>query len=205
MSGNVSLDFANTAEWHAGPQPEERLTSYAAVIEWARKHDILSESQAQRLLETAGAHPEDETAAMRRILALREAVYHVFSAASHHTQPSPADLETLNLELAEALPHLRLIDDGTSPTGEDRRGLSEFSWTWSGIEDHLTSVLWSVARSAAELLTSSRLAQVRECADETWGWRFLDQTKNASRRWCDMADCGNRAKARRHYHKVRKG
>lgn len=29
------------------------------------------------------------------------------------------------------------------------------------------------------------------------GWLFLDSTRNASRRWCDMAACGNRAKAKR--------
>ena len=48
------------------------------------------------------------------------------------------------------------------------------------------------------LLTSSQLARVRDCADATCGWVFIDQSKNASRRWCDMGDCGNRAKARRY-------
>ena len=47
-------------------------------------------------------------------------------------------------------------------------------------------------------MTSDRLTQVRECADDTCGWLFLDLSKNASRRWCNMADCGNRAKARRY-------
>jgi predicted RNA-binding Zn ribbon-like protein len=49
-----------------------------------------------------------------------------------------------------------------------------------------------------ELLTShvSRGA-VRECESDTCAWLFLDRTRNHSRRWCDMGDCGNRAKARR--------
>jgi len=29
-------------------------------------------------------------------------------------------------------------------------------------------------------------------------WLFLDRSRNRSRRWCSMATCGNRAKARRH-------
>jgi predicted RNA-binding Zn ribbon-like protein len=31
------------------------------------------------------------------------------------------------------------------------------------------------------------------------GWLFIDRSKNKSRTWCDMAVCGNRAKANRHY------
>jgi predicted RNA-binding Zn ribbon-like protein len=31
------------------------------------------------------------------------------------------------------------------------------------------------------------------------GWLFIDRSKNRSRTWCDMAVCGNRAKASRHY------
>ena len=44
------------------------------------------------------------------------------------------------------------------------------------------------------------LERIRECPGQgTCGWLFLDLSKNASRRWCDMRVCGNRAKARRHY------
>lgn len=33
------------------------------------------------------------------------------------------------------------------------------------------------------------------------GWLFIDRSRNRSRTWCDMAVCGNRAKASRHYRK----
>ncbi|HEV2391667.1 MAG TPA: CGNR zinc finger domain-containing protein [Verrucomicrobiae bacterium] len=39
---------------------------------------------------------------------------------------------------------------------------------------------------------------MRLCQGDTCGWLFVDSSKNHSRRWCDMRDCGNRAKARRH-------
>jgi predicted RNA-binding Zn ribbon-like protein len=32
---------------------------------------------------------------------------------------------------------------------------------------------------------------------------FFDNTKNGRRRWCDMATCGNRAKAARHREKLK--
>ena len=34
-------------------------------------------------------------------------------------------------------------------------------------------------------------------------WLFLDRSRNRSRAWCDMAVCGNRAKASRHYRRNR--
>jgi len=55
------------------------------------------------------------------------------------------------------------------------------------------------------LLTSSqRLNQVRQCRGDNCGWLFVDGSKNHSRRWCDMRDCGNRAKVRRHRLKQRR-
>ncbi|MEW6230587.1 MAG: CGNR zinc finger domain-containing protein [Bacillota bacterium] len=32
---------------------------------------------------------------------------------------------------------------------------------------------------------------------------FLDTTRNHSRRWCSMRDCGNRVKVRRFYNRKR--
>ena len=46
--------------------------------------------------------------------------------------------------------------------------------------------------------------RVKECDNETCRWLFVDMSKNRSRRWCDMKDCGNRAKARRHYRRTRR-
>jgi predicted RNA-binding Zn ribbon-like protein len=61
-------------------------------------------------------------------------------------------------------------------------------------------MLWPILRSAAEVLTSEKRTRLGQCADDRGcGWLFLDTSKNRSRRWCDMEDCGNRAKARRHY------
>jgi len=207
LPSNISLDFANTVEWHAGPDPEERLTSYSSAVEWARRTEILSETQADTLLATAHANPVEEMEALGRIIALREAVYRIFSAVAHHRPPQPADLERLNAEFAEASKHLRLVvavgpEAGGRVPGEEALpepgALPGFEWTWEGVEDHLTSLLWPVARAATTLLSSPELARVRECAGDPCGWVFLDLSKNASRRWCDMADCGNRAKARRY-------
>jgi len=69
----------------------------------------------------------------------------------------------------------------------------------------LAAPLWPVAWSAADLLTSGRVARVRACADRRCGWMFLDASRSRRRRWCSMEACGNRAKARRHYRRQRTG
>ena len=46
------------------------------------------------------------------------------------------------------------------------------------------------------------LAQESMLRDQAW--LFLDTSKAGRRRWCDMADCGNAAKSRRHYARGRR-
>jgi predicted RNA-binding Zn ribbon-like protein len=59
-----------------------------------------------------------------------------------------------------------------------------------------------VVESAADALVLGELARVRRCADGRCPRVFFDATKNGRRRWCDMATCGNRAKAARHRQKI---
>src|SRR5919201_532490 len=54
-------------------------------------------------------------------------------------------------------------------------------------------------KTANELLTSVDTAHIGQCSGPDCRWLWIDRTRNHSRRWCDMAICGNRAKARRHY------
>jgi predicted RNA-binding Zn ribbon-like protein len=80
------------------------------------------------------------------------------------------------------------------------------AWDWEDEGGSADLMLWPIARSAADVLTSPReLARVRQCPGAGCGWVFLDETKNRSRRWCDMDVCGNRAKARRHYARAHAG
>ncbi|WP_274627718.1 CGNR zinc finger domain-containing protein [Arvimicrobium flavum] len=55
--------------------------------------------------------------------------------------------------------------------------------------------------SALSLLAPERLGRIKICGN--CGWLFLDSSRNSSRLWCDMAVCGNRQKARRHYKRHR--
>lgn len=61
----------------------------------------------------------------------------------------------------------------------------------------------ATARSALGLLGASEADRMKICPN--CKWLFVDHSKNHSRTWCDMAVCGNRAKARLHYHRKRNG
>lgn len=190
--GWLALDFANTVEWHASEEPVESLHSYADLIGWARDTNLISEAVAGRLLEEAAERPADARATLAGAIELREAMYRVFAAAAEGAEPAGADLDLINEALSRGLSHLRVAAHG-----------GEFRWEWDVQRDSLQQMLWPVARSAAELLTSDDLARLGVCADEDGcGWLFLDTSKNHSRRWCGPG-CSNRAKARRHYARVK--
>jgi predicted RNA-binding Zn ribbon-like protein len=117
----------------------------------------------------------------------------VLSTTIADEPPDQDALLTLNRELSGALSRLRV-----APAAGD-----SYVWTWErdgvdGSRPPLERPLWPMARSAAELLTSSKLDRVKVCAGEGCGWMFLDESRNASRRWCDSRDCGNRERVRRH-------
>ncbi len=193
LGGRLCLDFANTVDWHASDRPEELLTSYEELVAWSQQAGILTGEQAQSLLHQAAERPNEAEAALQQAIALREAIYGVFAAIAHGLSPRESDLSALNAALSEALVHSRI-----APTE------AGFVWQWVGEEDALDRPLWSIARSAAELLTSDEVRQVGQCADDRGcGWLFVDASRNHSRRWCSIKGCGNRAKARRHYARKR--
>jgi len=60
-----------------------------------------------------------------------------------------------------------------------------------------------LVESAVSLLTSAKLERLRRCGNSTCYWLFIDETRNHSRRWCEMASCGNVVKVRRHRERAR--
>ena len=192
LGGRKSLDFANTVDWHASEQPVEYLTSYAALVAWGQHVGILTDRQAEQLLDEAGRRPTEAEAILEQALVLREAIYRIFAAISAGRPAEHSDLAVLNAELPRALARSRIIVSGDG-----------YDWAWIGAEEALDRMLWPVVRDAVDLLTSGDLARVGQCADDRCGWLFLDTSRNHSRRWCSMEDCGNRAKARRHYQRRR--
>ena len=187
VGGHVSLDFVNTLSGSRDGERKERLTSYDALLDWSIQVGVTSGRRAAVLRRTARDRADEAGAVVDRAIALREALFRIVSAAADHRRPPPSDVDLLNDELSLAAPHARL-----RPRGAD------FCWELRTTEDDLDQVLWSIVRAAADLLTSEQVERVVECGSDGCSWLFLDTSRNRRRRWCDMASCGNRAKARRH-------
>ena len=187
-AGRLCLDLPNTLNRRPAPDPRELLTSYGRLVAWARLAGLVDDGRAETLLDEAASRPQEATRVLRRAVALREAIYAAMHAVVEDKSVPDAALATINAEAARASARARIV-----PTA------GGFAWGWDEAGPALDRPLWPVARSAVELLTSPELPQVRECAADTCAWLFIDTSKNRSRRWCDMAVCGNRAKARRHY------
>jgi predicted RNA-binding Zn ribbon-like protein len=193
LGQRLCLNFINTVDVRHSDHPREYLTSYAALVAWAHHADTLTEYQMQQLLQIAAHAPETAERVLQQARLLREALYRIFIAQVHRTSPPHDDVATLNSAVARAMSYARMI-----PSADG------FVWGWVDEPHKLDRMLWPVVRSAMELLTSQERHRVREClGDDGCGWLFLDTSKNRSRRWCSMAGCGNRAKARRHYQRHR--
>jgi len=183
--GHVALDFANTVGSRDG-DPDEHFNTYGDLIAWAEARGVVTKADATRLKRAAAAEPDAARAAYRRAITLREALYHVFQRRTSGLAPAPGDLATMNRFVAGTYRDARLVVDG------DRIVLDTGS-----IGDDLERPFTVVVRAAVDLLTGDQAPLVGRCADETCGWLFLDTTRNRTRRWCVMKDCGNRAKVRR--------
>jgi predicted RNA-binding Zn ribbon-like protein len=190
VGGDLALDFNNTVSWYPEGLGNERLTSYGALVEWARSAGLVSDPRP--LLARAREDPAAASAALAAALELRRVLHEVLSTAAHGRKPDPAPLRAFNGSLAEGLSRLEV--------GVGRSG---FRWEWKGASADLRSPLWPVARAAALLLTSDERPLLKDCANANCGWLFVDRSRRGNRRWCAMSGCGNRAKARRFYQRNR--
>jgi predicted RNA-binding Zn ribbon-like protein len=57
---------------------------------------------------------------------------------------------------------------------------------------------------AWDALAKRSPGRLRPCANDECHLFLIDRSKTNTARWCSMAVCGNRMKARRHYQRVRK-
>jgi predicted RNA-binding Zn ribbon-like protein len=185
VAGEPVLDFCNTRAGWGTPEPREYLTSYDHLVVWAREAGLLAAVVAGRLQRRAKREPSEAERVLDRALVLRSAVYSACTDLD-----ARADWTAVADE-ARAAASIAVLDAGAAP-GE----------RWRIPEDAgLAAPVLELAAAAAAFLASTDLAVVGRCPGHDCGWLFLDP--RGRRRWCVMAVCGNREKARRHAQKVR--
>jgi predicted RNA-binding Zn ribbon-like protein len=164
----------------------DKLTDYADLVAWSRLAGIFTAREARNLEFFAERYPAPAAATLARAIRLREALFRICKSLLGRSAPAGSDVDVLRNDISFAKVHQRLVRAGAG-----------FVWAWDRSENALDSPLWRVSQSAADLLTSADLQKLRQCAGNECGWLFVDTSRNRSRRWCDMKDCGNRAKVRR--------
>ncbi len=180
-----ALDFCNTlAGWNTGPR-HEYLETFEHLVMWARDRGLVDETSAAELRAETGRDPAAAGRALERVRALRRSLY-----AACTDPADDAAWEAVCREARAAAAHAVLHRDG--PPGQ--------RWSIAG-EAGLARPVLEIAREAGALLATIDLRQVKACPGTGCGWLFLDP--RGRRRWCTMAVCGNRAKARRHVQRAR--
>ena len=198
IGGRLCLDFINTVDGRKSVSPRreshsldsvlgDKLVKYSDLVEWSRHSGILTATEAARLIQASKRNAREAEDVFDRAIALREALYRICKAIMTDRRPQTVDLKTVNDELLRARTHERLTHEANG-----------FTWEWVGNDTALDRMLWPIAHSGAELFTTGDLSRLRECCGEECGWLFEDTSKNRSRQWCDMQDCGNLAKVRRY-------
>lgn len=178
-------------EWDAVEftKTDTRVREFADLLRWAAERDLVGGVELALIARHAAAHPEDAREVLHRALGLRDLIDRLLHAIAEGAVPDPGLVDQLNRAWRSAALQRRL-----APAGDG------FAWTWRELtasDVALDRILWPIIESAVELLTAPELARLKACDDENCAWLFVDASKNRSRRWCDMSDCGNRAKVRR--------
>ena len=193
VGGDPCLDFVNTVGGRvsAGRGSSvsrvlaDKLSGYADLVAWGRHAGLLGEADARRLEHRAEGNPREAAAVLGRARALREALYRTLTSLMRGGRPAREDLHLLNAEVGAARSREAL-----------RAGRHAVRWEWVDPGGRLDSLLWPIGRAAAALVTSD-LKRLRQCGGDRCGWLFLDRSRNRSRQWCTMEDCGNVSKVRR--------
>ena len=193
VGGNVVLDFVNTVTGRNG-RPRDWIASFSALADWAALTGLLPKHRCERLKEMSERSPSAAASALESACNLRELLFRVLTLAVNGRSPSPSDLENLHAYWCRGIANhaLRRVRGSIQPVL-----LDSTTTAFDGIVD-------AMAVRAVDLLRELQSKRLRRCSGPHCAWLFIDSSKAGRRRWCDMATCGNGAKAKRYYLSKRK-
>ena len=179
VAGHLALDFCNTAGEHLAERPDELLRDWESFLRWATQVGLIEPEKCLQLR----THPEP----LVPIIQLREAIYRMGLAITGARRFSEGDLA-----------FIREHAGARWPAVEFRNTAVRWQPAPAQSSEQLCAVL---AAEALSLFCSPKAVRIGICEGGQCGWLFLDESRGKRRRWCDMNDCGSRAKARRYYKK----
>jgi predicted RNA-binding Zn ribbon-like protein len=159
--------YVNTVDLEAGP---DELKDPKTLGEWLVARKLMEPGKP------AGAGD------LKHAIAVREAIRGVIGANSG-SRVYPVDIATLNGAIAASRLRARFGSDGKARLEPEAEG----------VEGALGRLVAAVFAAMAE----DDWTRLKVCGSRSCRWVFYDRSRNHSSRWCKMASCGNRQKARR--------
>lgn len=180
------LDFVNTDDLRRGVRIDV-LRDFSALIAWLGAANVLDTERAGGIARRADQQPAGAAAALVEARRVRAALRALAERGASVEKIRSDALHEINRVLGRSAGTRRVetIDDGS------------FRQSFVPVGDAFAGLMIPVVESAAQSLIDGDLPRVRRCADARCPRVFYDNTRNGRRRWCDMATCGNRAKAAR--------
>ena len=168
-SGDIGLiqAFVNTVDLQDGP---EELSDPNTLKAWLVANDLMDGSQPV------------EASDLRHAIALREAIRGAIGTNSG-LPVYPVDIATLNGAATASGLRMRFGADGKPRMEPEAPGVV-------GAMGRIVATLYAAMEDAS-------WSRLKLCRSQQCRWAFYDRSKNHSSRWCTMASCGNREKARR--------
>ena len=188
-----TFDFVNTDDLENG-FPLERLPTLGDALSWFVKRGVIHAEGAGRLGHESEANPGGAARDLARIHAVRGALREVSDAIVEHRPPGAGALDTVNRAL-HARQVIELVPSSDGCVAVDHRHVG----------DPIDDALARLCDPLVTELTSGTPERIRICDNDRCRWVFYDTSRTGRRRWCDMATCGNRAKAARHRAKSKAG
>lgn len=194
VGGHVALDFANTVGDVHTRQPKPYLHGYQDLLDWCQKADLIGPVSRRYLL---AGNDRAKAAAFKESEALNASLRVLFTAAARHEPLPQQELDHLNTLVHKTAAWRRIS------VCDDEDAGKKISCGWDFKDAPPVALLGPIVWRAVELLESGPVDRIKECGAEDCRWLFLDTSKNRSRQWCSMQNCGNRTKVRRFREKNR--
>ncbi len=172
----------------------DALDGFDSYVSWLSAARVLDAERAVAMLRRAQQQPTAASAALHEARRLRNVLR---SLAEHSGIPHGRAEETAISEIN------RILGRSARSRRVETRSYGGFVRSGATVGDVFAGLLVPVIESAADALVQGDLPRIHRCANPRCNRVFFDASRNGKRRWCEMATCGNRAKAARHRQKVR--
>ncbi len=181
-----TFDFLNTDDLENGSRVD-RLPTLGDALSWFVERGVIHGEGADRLGHQAETDAATAQRDLARIRAVRGALRDVADAIVEQRPPHAGALDTVNRAL-HARQVIELVPASDGCVAVDHRHVG----------DPIDDALARLCDPLVSELTGGDPERIRICDNERCRWVFYDTSRTGRRRWCDMATCGNRAKAARH-------